>query len=725
MDKTAVNQISRRSFLKNAGGAGIAIWLGLSAKGAAAATTELAAAKNFTPYILVESNGSITLFNTKPEMGQGTFQSIPALIAEEFEVSLDQVTIKLSNGEKEFGTTQSAGGSMSVRTSYTQLRKVGASAKAVFLQAAAARWQVAIAACYAEKGKVIHRPTKRSFTYGELVEDAAKLELPKEPVLKDPKDFKILGKLAARPDVPMKTNGQAVFGIDVKIPGMLYASIERCPVIGGTLKKFDAAEAVTMPGVVKVVAVERVYGRYNYVGVAVVAKTYWEALQARKKLHIEWDTKGYEAFNLTDYEVKLRELAKENGLPVKNTGTVDQLDLKPGNRLEAFYETPMVAHHPLETMNCIAHVKGDKVEIWTSTQVPSTITGNGKNDLYGTIGFKPENITLHTAFVGGGFGRRLNVDYVIEAVNLAKQLEQPVQVIWTREDTTQFGPYRSMTFSQMKGGFSDDGKLVAFEHKVIGPSHREALTPNYDRTQVDGALAEGIGDQAYEIPNLKASVVRADFHIPLAAWRSVISATTAFAHECFIDELAYKAGKDPLDFRLSLLSKPSDAKKVLLKLREFSNWDKPLPKGKGRGIAQWEFFAGHCAQVVEVTYVNGKTIKVDKVYAVIDLGEVVNPDNVKNQVEGSIVMALGAAIKPPITVVNGKVQQHNFYDSPILRINEVPAVEVLVLADGGKVKGVGEPGVPPFAPALANAIFAATGKRIRKMPFDIENIGSL
>lgn len=723
MKETPSKYVSRRSFLRNAGGAGIALWLGLSAKGAPGATDDINTAKNFTPYILVEPDGKITLYNTKPEMGQGTFQSIPALIAEEFEVSLDQVTIKLTNGEKEFGNGQSAGGSTSVRTSYESLRKIGAAAKAVFIQAAAARWNVHETACYAENGKVFHKPTRKSFTYGQLVEDAAKLELPKDPKLKDPKDYKIIGKQKSRPDVAMKTNGTAVFGIDMKVPGMLYASVERCPVIGGTLKRFDAADALKMPGVIKITEVERIYGRYHSVGVAVVADSCWNAIQARKKLRIEWDTKGFETFNLTDYEKYLRGLAKEDGLPVKNSGSVETLNLKPENTVEAFYETPMVAHHALEVMNCIAQVKGDKVEIWTSTQVPSTITGEGRNDLHVNIGFRPENITLHTAFVGGGFGRRLNIDYVIEAVNLAKQISQPVQVIWTREDTTQYGPYRSMTFSQMKAGFSDDGKLVMFQHKVIGPSHREALSPNYDRTQVDGALAEGIGDQRYEIPNFKAAVVRADFHVPLAAWRSVISATTAFAHECFIDELAYKSNQEPFDFRLSLLTKSSDVKKVLLKLREFSGWDKPLPKGKARGVAVWEFFAGLCAQVVEVTYGENRSIKIDKVYAVIDLGEVVNPDNVKNQIEGAVVMALGAAIKPEITMENGRVMQHNFYDSPILRINEAPEVDVLILADGGKVKGVGEPGVPPFAPALANAIFAATGKRIRKMPFDLNNIG--
>jgi isoquinoline 1-oxidoreductase beta subunit len=281
-----------------------------------------------------------------------------------------------------------------------------------------------------------------------------------------------------------------------------------------------------------------------------------------------------------------------------------------------------------------------------------------------------------------------------------------------------------MTFSQLKAGF-DQEKLVMLQHKVISPSFSEAMRPGFDISKVDGTMVEGIGEQAYEIPNIKTSYVRADFHIPVAAWRSVTSSTLAFAHECFMDELAYMAKKDPLDFRLSLLSKPSDLKKVLLRLRECSNWDKPLPKGSGRGVAQWEFFAGLCAQAVEVTYHPDKSVKVDKVYAVIDLGEVVNPDNVKNQVEGAIVMALGAAIKPGITLENGVVMQHNFYDSPLIRINEVPEIEVLVLADGGRIKGVGEPGVPPFAPALANAIFAATGKRIRKMPFDINNLSSI
>jgi isoquinoline 1-oxidoreductase beta subunit len=710
------NHLSRRKFLKYTGGAGISLWLGLSSEGLLAKTKDIGTAKNFSPFILVESNGSIIIFNPKPEMGQGTFQAIPAIMAEEFEVSLDKVNIKLTDGESKFGR-QSAGGSSSVRSNYDSFRKVGAAAKAVFITAAANKWKVDESTCYAENAKVFHKPTNKSFTYGELVEDAAKLELPKEPKLKDPKDFKILGKMAKRPDVPLKTNGKAQFGIDITVPGMRYSTVERCPVIGGTLKSFDAAEALKVPGVEKVVEVEKIMGKYHSTGVAVIAKTYWAAMQGRKKLKIEWDNKGFETFNSADYENHLRDLAKEDGIVDKNIGSVDTLTIAPENSIDAFYETPMVAHSPLEVMNCIAQVQGDKLEIWTSTQVPSSITSGGA-----TFGFANENITLHTTFVGGGFGRRLYIDYIIEAVNIARQFDKPVKLIWTREDTTDCGPYRPMTFSQLKGGFSDDGKLIALQHKVIAPSLRQSGSDKYDAAKVDGSMVEGIGEQAYEIPNIKTSYVRADFHVPLAAWRSVTSSTLSFAHECFIDELAYKAKKDPMEFRLSMLNKDSDLKRVLLKLKEFSKWDKAVPNGKGRGVAQWEFFAGLGAHVVEVTYNIDKSIKVDKVYAVIDLGKVVNPDNVKNQVEGAIVMALGAATKPGITLKNGKVMQHNFYDNTMVRINEMPEIEVLVLTDGGKMKGVGEPGLPPFAPALANAIFAATGKRIRKMPFDISNV---
>ena len=716
-----MNQLTRRHFIQTSGTASLALCLGISNKGIAKNTIGNTVGKNFNPLILVESNGNITIYNTKTEMGQGTTQSVPAMIAEEFEVSLDQVTIKQTNGEKEFGFGQRAGGSSSIRTGYTQFRKVGAAAKAVFLLAASVRWQVDPSTCYAENGTVVNSTTKKVLTYGELVEDASKLELPKEPKLKDPKDFKIIGKVSKRPDIPLKTNGTAVFGLDVQLPGMVYATVERCPVIGGTLKTFDATEALKVPGVLKVVEVERIVGKYHFKGVAVIANSYWTALQGRKKLKIDWNTKGFETFNSSEYEEKLRKLANEEGILDKNKGAIETVNIAPANYIEAFYETPMIAHHTLEVMNCVAQVNGENAEIWTSTQVPSSVVGAGVTDAPKLAGFKPDNVKFHSQFIGGGFGRRLYLDYIVEALNVAKHTDKPVKVIWTREDTTKQGPFRPMTFSQLSGGFSEDGKLLAFRHKVISPSYFESFSHSYDKTKVDTIMVEGIAEQEYEIPNIKTSFVRADYHVPVAAFRSVTSSTLAFAHECFMDELANKAGKDPFDFRMSLLTKPSDTKRVLQKLREVSNWDTPLVKGKGRGVAQWSFFAGLCGHVVEVTYNEAtKTIKIDKVTAVIDLGEVVNPDNVKNQTEGAIIMALTAAIKQGITLKNGIVEQNNFYDNEMLRINETPEIEVHILAEGGKVKGVGEPGFPPFAPALANAIFAATGKRIRKMPFELE-----
>ncbi|MBL4674794.1 MAG: xanthine dehydrogenase family protein molybdopterin-binding subunit [Mucilaginibacter sp.] len=716
-----MGDISRRHFVKSAGVAGVALWLGLTAKGAAGKRSTLAAAKNFTPFILIESNGQITLYNIKPEMGQGTYQSIPALIAEEFEVSLDQVIIKNTGGEKEFGNGQRAGGSTSVRGSYNEMRKVGAAAKAVFITAASTKWQVAENTCYAEYGKVIHRPTGKSAGYSELIEEASKIDLPKEPKLKDAKDFKIIGKQAHRPDIPIKTNGSAVFGIDVQLPDMVYASIERCPVIGGTLKSFEATEALKMPGVIKVDKVERIVGIYSFIGVAVIANSYWAATQARKKLKITWDTKGYETYNSADYDAYLWKHANEEGMVDKNIGSIDTVKTSPQNTIDADYETPVIAHHTLEPMVCVAKVTGDEVEIWSSNQVPNLITGAGDNDIPALTGFKPENVKYHNMFIGGGFGRRLYYDYIVEAVNVAKLIDRPVKTLWSREDTTKKGPWRMMTFSKMSGTLGDDGKLIAFRHKVIGPNFHESLFKTFDKTRLDPSMVEGIGTQDYQIPNLRTAYVKTDSHLPGAAFRSVVSSTICFPHESFVDEMAHKAGKDPMEFRLNMVAQTSDTWKLLQKLRELSNWDKPLAKNKGRGVAQWKFFGCQLGYVVEVAHdpVTGM-IKIDKVTALIDLGVVVNPDNVKNQIEGAVIMSISAATKPGITFKNGVVEQSNFYDNPVPRINETPQIDVHILADGGRMKGVGEPGVPPFAPALANAIFAATGKRFRKMPFDLQ-----
>ena len=707
---------SRRSFIKKAGATGLTFWLGLSyVKGNNAAIST--GAKSLTPFIKIDAAG-ITIFNPNPEMGQGSYQAVASMIAEELEVSLAQIKIKNTGGEKEFGAGQWAGGSSTVREGYLTYRKIGAAAKEMLVKAASQKWGVSTESCTAKEGKVYHTATNRSLKYEELAEAASLLEIPKEPKLKDPKDFKMLGKSVNRPDIPLKVTGQAEFGIDADVPGMVYSSVERCPVIGGTLKSFDSTAAMKVPGVLKVVSAERWIGKYNSTGVAVIATTYWAAVQGRKALKIDWDTKGFETFNSTEYEAKLRLLSNEEGLIDKQKGSVD---LPADQVVESFYETPMVAHSPLEPMNCTVHVKGKKIEIWTSTQVPVSVTGPGMmGSMPAVLGINPEDITLHAGFIGGGFGRRLYFDYIVEAINVAKQIDKPVKVVWSREDTTTQGPYRPMTFSKMKGGLASDNSLISFQHKVISPGFMDSAMPNWDKTKVDTMMTEGISSQEYVFPNMKNTFVLADYHVPMAAWRSVTSSTLAFAHECFIDELAHKAKKDPLDFRIGLQPANSDTLRVLKKLREITNWDKPLPAGKARGMAQWDFFAGLSAQAVEVSLTKNGAVSVDKVFVVIDLGTVLNPDNVKAQVEGAVIMALGAATQPGITLKNGIVEQANFDTSPVTRMNQAPEVIVAIITEGAKIKGVGEPGLPPFAPALGNAIFALTKKRLRKLPFEME-----
>jgi len=721
MEKTSPN-INRRNFIKFTGITSAGLIIGLSVKGnngiaeVANLSNELPSYE-LTPYIIIEKSGAITIFNTKPEMGQGTFQSIPSLIAEELEVSLDQITIKQTNGEKQFGPMQFAGGSMSVRSSYNELRNVGASAREMLVKAASQQWNVPVEECYAENAKVFHKPSGKSLSYGDLAEVASKFEVPKTPKLKDPKDFKLLGKKVMRPDVPLKTSGKAMFGIDAVVPGMVYASVEHCPVFGAKLLSYDDSGAKKVKGVLSVEKCERKFGPYTYEGIAVIAENYWAAYQGRKALIIKWDYQGNEKFNSKDYEQSLRDLSKKEGVIDHNEGDFDKAFKEAPLKVEAFYETPVVSHSPIEPMNCVASwYDGNKLEIWVSTQVPGDIVRDFPKD----FGIPAENLKLNMFFNGGGFGRRLYNDVINEAVQLTKKIGKPVKLIWSREDDTQQGPFRPMTFSAMKGAMSADGNAVAFQHKVIAPTID--YDKDYDKSKTDRSMTEGISEQKYEIPNMKNLYVYADFHIPVAAWRAVTSTTLAFAHECFIDEMAVKANKDPMEFRLGMLTKDSDTKNVLQKLKEVSGWSKPLPNGRGRGVAQYEFFAGLGGYVIEVSK-NGTGIKIEKVYAVIDLGTIVNPDTVKGQVEGAATMALTAAIKNGITFDKGQTVQTNYNNNPIVRINEMPVVEVYILANGGpKIKGVGEPGLPPFAPALCNAIFAATGKRIRRLPFDIKNV---
>jgi isoquinoline 1-oxidoreductase beta subunit len=453
----------------------------------------------------------------------------------------------------------------------------------------------------------------------------------------------------------------------------------------------------------------------------VVADNFWAAHQGRLALKIKWDYQGLDKFNSKEYEQSLRDMKDKEGLVVHQDGDFEKSYGEAPVKLEAFYETPIVSHSPMEPMNCVVQWTGaDSVEVWASAQGPDLVKG----ELNRTLSIPRDNIKVHILFNGGGFGRRLYPDFATEAANISKAVGKPVKLIWTREDDTQLGPFRPLTFSAMKAGLSSDGRPVAFQHKVISPSIGATMDEKRDETHESSSMTEGISTQKYELPNMKNEYISSEIPVPLAAWRSVTSSTVAFAQECFIDEMAVRAGKDPMAYRLEiLLTKDSDAKKLLKKLKEVSNWDKPLPKGWGRGVAQYEFFAGIAGYVVEVSSLKGGGVKIEKVVAVIDLGTVVNPDMVALQMEGGATMALTAATKNGITFKGGQTEQTNFHNNPIVRINEMPSVETFILADGGPtIKGVGEPGVPPFAPALANAIFSATGKRIRRMPFDLNKV---
>ncbi|HMH33938.1 MAG TPA: molybdopterin cofactor-binding domain-containing protein [Puia sp.] len=715
--------MDRRSFLRLTGFSGFGLVLGLGwktggqefiASGADATMVKL------SPYIFIETSGAITIMNNMPDMGQGTFQSVPAMIAEELEVSLDQVRIVQTSGEKEYGR-QTAGGSGSIRTQYQKMRTVGASAKAILILAASQRWNVPVSSCYASNASVYHQPSGKSFTYGELAADAAKLPIPQEPALKDPKDFKIIGKKSPRGDVPLKVSGKAVYGIDVDLPGMLYASVAHCPVFNSSLISYDDADTMRIKGVKKIIKFQRALGAHKYDAVAVIADTYWAAYQGKLALKVKWDYHGNDSFDTDVYEQSLRDLANQEGQIVSNAGNFDSAYETAPVKLTAFYELPMVSHSPMEPQNCTAQWHGkDQLEIWVSSQGADRV----KSDIAKNIDIPADNIKVNILFSGGGFGRRLYNDYAVEAASIARELDVPVKMIWTREEDTQLGPFRPCTFSAMKAGLADDGKPVAFQHKVISPSMGSTMEDKKDTSGESSSMTEGISTQAYELPNMKNEYVFSQVHVPLAAWRSVTSSTVAFAHECFIDEMAVRAGKDPLQYRLDvLLTKPSDTKRLLEKLKEVSNWDKPLPQGWGRGVAQYEFFAGLGGYVVEVSSKDKSSVHIEKVYMVIDLGTVVNPDTVALQVEGAATMALTAAIKSAIIFKNGQTRQTNFHNYPLVRINEMPEVEVHIIAEGGpKIRGVGEPGLPPFAPALANAIFAATGKRIRKLPFNINKV---
>lgn len=725
MTKTIQYSINRRKFIQLTGLSGAFLGLGFSIPISSRAgevtiqklTNDTPVPKEVTPFIYIDSTNRIILINHKPEMGQGTWQSIPVLVAEELDVRLDQVEIHMAKAEKKYGD-MGVGGSNSVKGSYTTLRKTGAAAREMLIEAAAKTWNVSPMECITKEGMVLHKKSTKKLSYGELVEKASKLEVPKEPKLKDPKTFKLIGKPVPRPDIPLKVDGTAQFGIDIAVPGMLYASIERAPVFYATIKSIDDSKAKAVTGVKEVLRSERKLNKNIFQGVAVLAENYYAATLGRKALKIQWDNGEFNTWNSQSLFAKMKDLAQAEGHIAHSAGDFTKAFVASPIKVEAEYKLPFAAHAPMEPQNCLAHVKGDTCEIWAPTQVPDW----AKGEVAKYLSIPEENITLHVTYLGGGFGRRLFFDAIMEAVYLSKQAGVPVKTLWSREDDMTAGPFRPGTFSSLKAGLDATGKPMAFQHKVVAPSigYDNFGSKDPGKREDEGAM-EGIKDSAYEFPNVTYHNIYAETTMPLGWWRAVYSTTTAFAHESFIDEMAHAAKKDPLQFRLSLINKNTRMKKLLTFLGEKSGWTKPLTKGWGKGIAIWQFFAGQAGHVVYVSKNNGQ-IKIEKIVAVIDCGLAINPDNVKAQVEGATVMALMAALKDEITFEGGKAVQTNFNNYRMMRIHEIPPIEVHILPGADKPDGVGEPGLPPLAPALGNAIFAATGKRIRQLPFRLEEV---
>jgi isoquinoline 1-oxidoreductase beta subunit len=704
-----MSPISRRQFIVGGAvaGTGLALALYLPRHG-----FRREGEQEFSPsaYVHIAPDGKVTIVVARSEMGQGVRTSLPMLLAEELDADWSQIAIQQAGASTLFGD-QSTGGSASVRTLWDPMRQAGATAREMLVAAAAEKWGVAAAECSTEKGHVNHAGSNRSLSYGELVERAAKLPVPKSPKLKDPSQYRLIGKPLPRLDTPSKANGTAEFGIDFRIPGMKYAFLARCPVIGGKVTSFDDTDSRKVPGVVNVVKV-------GDSAVGVVGDSVYAALQGRKALKVTWDDGANKDLNTAGIFEVLHKAAGDKGVALQNAGDVSKVQ---GRRIEAEYELPMLAHAPMEPENTFAHFLGTTCELWSPTQVPQDV----RDSVATAVGLKPDDVHVNLTLLGGGFGRRLEHDYAVEAALVSKAINAPVKVMWTREDDMRFSAYRPPSLHRVSAVLDTQGSPASFTHRFISP------TISGQKGQPgDGGIDPDLKDEAaflYLVPNLSVEYVSPPCAVPLAWLRSVYAAQAAFAVESFLDELAHAAGKDPLQYRLHLLAEDKEIayfdtkwqsarmRGVLQLVAEKSGWDKALPAGKYRGIAAHGCFGTYAAEVVEISMQGGEP-KVERVIAAVDCGQVVNPNILQQQMHSGVIFALSSALRGQITVQHGQVQQTNFDSYPILRNNEVPVIESYFVESHESPTGIGEPTVPPLAPALCNAIFAATRKRIRKLP---------
>ncbi|MFH1853070.1 MAG: xanthine dehydrogenase family protein molybdopterin-binding subunit [Candidatus Neomarinimicrobiota bacterium] len=694
--------ISRRDFIKlSAGGTlfGLGFYFGGATRLLADSPTE-----TFQPnlWISISADDTVTITMHKSELGQKVWTALPQIVAEELEADWTRIKIVQGDFNPAYGS-QVTGGSMSVRDNYDKLRQAGATAREMLITAAAQTWSVPRTECRAENNTIIHQPSGRKLSYGELVAVAGTLPIPDEVPLKDPRDFKIIGQAFKSVDHAIKIDGSAVFGLDFTVPGMLIAVVERIPYRGGALSEFDPQPALAVPGVKQVVPISS--------GIAVVATNTWAALEGRRALKVTWEAGPNAGLNSPDITAAFRSVLDGEAQPVETSGDADQAIKSAAKVISAEYEFPYLDHAPMEPVNCTAYIHDGICEVWVATQNPRAAFGHARY----ITGYANENIKVYTLRSGGGFGRRLQSDFVADAVEVARELGVPVKVFRTREEDIRHGIYRPATVHKTRGALDKAGLPTVWTHRIA------AQTDGWTDIHTGGA-----GDLAYAIPNIKTDLVMADVPVAIGAWRSVGNPHNAFVNECFIDELAAAAGKNPLDYRLKLLADQPRHRGVLELAAEQAGWGKKLPKNHFQGLAVHYCFRSYAAVIAEIAVDKAGLLKIHRMVCAVDCGTVINPDGVRAQIEGGVTFGLTAALFGEISFAEGLVRQSNFHDYKLLSIKDAPQVDGYIVPSTEPPTGIGEPPVPPTAPALANAIFAATGKRIYRLPiggFDLKKAG--
>jgi isoquinoline 1-oxidoreductase beta subunit len=704
-----MSTVNRRGFLQvgASAAAGLLVGFYLPERSRLAAQAADSAPAKLNAWIHIAPDDTVTFMIHKVEMGQGTVTSLSQLLAEELECDWGKFRTEFPPVDPAYGF-QGVVGSQSIRTSWDPLRKAGATAREMLVQAAAQTWGVDKSACRAESGFVINTSTNAKLSYGRLAGAAAKLPVPANVALKDPKQFKLIGKSMKRLDTANKVTGRTQFGIDTRRPGMVYAAIARCPVFGGKAVSFDDTKAKAFPGVKQTVQVSR--------GVAVVADNTWSAIQGTRLLEIKWDEGPNAAQSSTAISKLFAERAQKPGVEVSKTGDPAAGLASAAKKVEAVYEVPFLAHATMEPMNCTADVRADGCDVWASTQMQTM----AQQAAVAASGLPPDKVRIHSQFMGGGFGRRGMTDYVTEAVEVSKAIGAPVKVTWSREDDMQHDNYRTASYSRFEAGLDADGWPVAWTNRVVSPSISNT-SGQPPRNGIDRTSTEGSHDMGYGIPNKLVDYHWTEVGIPVTYWRAVGYTQNTFFVESFMDEVAAAGGKDPIEMRRKLLAQNPRLLGVLELVAQKSDWGKQLPAGRFRGVGVVNNVGSYTAQVAEVSVNQGK-VRVHRVVSAVDCGHVVNPAIVEQQIRSAIVYALTAALKGEITIDKGRVQQGNFNQYDMLRIDEAPVVEVYIVPSTQNPGGIGEAGVPALAPAVCNAVFAATGKRIRRLPIRAEDL---